>query len=520
VGAHRPVTAIDTLEAKGLVSVAAYRPELEYLFRHSLVQDAAYGSLLKQERRQLHRLVGEALEELYPEQRNELSGVLAMHFEQAGDAARAVDYLRKDGTYALDRAALREAFAAFDRAIALLPRDLDTPEVDEATQRLRIELEVLRARVGIAFRPLDEVAAELGRVIPAAERIGDLELLVQVHLYMTLALVEGRRPADDPLAQRSMERLRELGEALDDPSLAALPLAMVGMDKVFTGPVPEGVEALERAIPLMEKRSDFIGAAFSRGWLAMGYATLGEFDLAESAAQAALDEAADGDPIGQLDAQISLAMVRSVRGDLDEAGPLASICLERSEETGAAACGMVSSWILGDVYQRQQRFGEAHDALLAGLAMAPPGPGLGMWSSTLRAWLRVGDEHLGRASVGLDWDEELAAARARHDALGEAAILWKRAETDVARGDPGAALGDFEAAATITAAQGARPNHARIQRAWGEALRLAGRDAEGDDRLRTALAALETLGLAREAEEIRAELPTGGEAAVPAGPSG
>ena len=43
------------------------RPELEYLFRHALVQDAAYGSLLKQERRELHGQVGEALEELYPE---------------------------------------------------------------------------------------------------------------------------------------------------------------------------------------------------------------------------------------------------------------------------------------------------------------------------------------------------------------------------------------------------------------------------------------------------------------------
>ena len=57
---------LDTLESKGLIRLAAIDPELEYLFRHALVQDAAYESLLKQERRALHRQVGEALEQLYP----------------------------------------------------------------------------------------------------------------------------------------------------------------------------------------------------------------------------------------------------------------------------------------------------------------------------------------------------------------------------------------------------------------------------------------------------------------------
>lgn len=102
-------TQLDTLEAKGLVRPAVYRPELEYLFRHWLVQDAAYGSLLKQERRELHRQVGSALETLYPERRHELAGTLAMHFEQAADTGKALEYLVEAGHYALDRNALQEA---------------------------------------------------------------------------------------------------------------------------------------------------------------------------------------------------------------------------------------------------------------------------------------------------------------------------------------------------------------------------------------------------------------------------
>ena len=75
---------LDTLEARGLIRVATLQPELEYLFRHALLQDTAYGSLLKQERRALHQVVGQTLEELYPERAGELAAVLAMHFEQAG----------------------------------------------------------------------------------------------------------------------------------------------------------------------------------------------------------------------------------------------------------------------------------------------------------------------------------------------------------------------------------------------------------------------------------------------------
>ena len=83
-------TELDTLEARGLIRLATYLPELEYLFRHWLVQDAAYGSLLRQERKQLHGQVGQALESLYPERRGELASVLAMHFEEAGDTERAL----------------------------------------------------------------------------------------------------------------------------------------------------------------------------------------------------------------------------------------------------------------------------------------------------------------------------------------------------------------------------------------------------------------------------------------------
>jgi tetratricopeptide (TPR) repeat protein len=495
---------LDTLEARGLIQVAAFRPELEYLFRHWLVQDAAYGSLLKQERRQLHRLVGETLETLYPERRNEMAGILAMHFEQAGDADKAIEYLIEEGRYALARAALNEAFQAFDRASRLLP-DESIDATDETTRK-RVEVAILRAEAGMTFRPTDEQVADLEAVVASAERLADLELVARVHLFLVLARIEGGQAAHDPAVQGSLDRLTEIGTLLDDPSLAALPLAMVAMGKIFTGPIGEGVEALERAVPLMEKRRDFIGAAFSRGWLAMGYAWMGDFERAAEASRRASEEAAGGDLIAKLDAQLADAIVRSSQGDLDAAEPLATACVRQAEDTGAVACAVASSWVLGDVRQRQHRFADARTALELGLDLAA-GADPGMFGTTLRAWLYANPDRLADAEPGAEeWEALLSLARQRKSGLGEAGILWKRAQAAVARQRWDEADADFAASARLVEENGARPNLARVLRGWGEALREAGRTGEAEQKLHSALALFDEMGLAREAAEVRAEL--------------
>lgn len=498
------VAQLDTLEAKGLIELAASRPELEYLFRHWLVQDAAYESLLKQERRQLHRLVGEALEVLYPDRRSELAGVLAMHFEQAGDTDRALEYLATAGRFALERNAITEAYSAFDRAAKLLPPADDAEE--ERLLRRRIEIELGRYKAGWTFRPIDDVIGDIDAIIPAAERLGDLDLIAPLHLGLALARLQRGDPSSDPAVKRSLDRVAEIGETQHDPSLRALPLALIGLAQVFTGPIRDGVMALEQAVPLLEQRQDFIGAAFARGSLAIGYANLGEFDKAEVASRNATELAASGDVIAQLDAQIAQSWVRAARGQLDEAIPLAQACVARAEETGAAGCVVASSWVLGDVYHRQGRFDEASRALHRGQQIALV-VDRRVWRPTLQAWLGSTSAALGEvaASEG-DWEESLTTARSIGNRYGEAGILWKRAESSVRHGDPAAALADFAASSAILEGFGARPDLARVLRAWGEALRATGRAAEGDDALRRALALFEAMGIDAEAQAVRAAL--------------
>jgi tetratricopeptide (TPR) repeat protein len=493
---------LDTLEAKGLIRLAAYRPELEYLFRHWLVQDAAYGSLLKQERRELHRQVGDALELLYPERRAELAAVLAMHYEEAGETEKALEHLLAAGRYSLDRNAIQEAYSAFDRAATLLPPARE--DEDDTTRRRRIEIASGRTRAGWSFRPPQELIADLEGILPEAERLGDPQLIAPIHLSLAWARLALGESTTSPSLKHSLDRVNELGAQLDDPSLRALPLALVGTSQALMGPIRDGLRALEEAVPLLESRQDFIAAAFARGALAIGYGNLGEFDKAEQAARNAVELAANGDLIAQLDAAIAESMVRSARGQLDDAVPLAKACINRAEETGASACIIASSWVLGDAYQRQGRLAEARETLQRGMDLAVV-VDRKVWQPSLQAWLGSTVAALGDGSEG-DWEESLETARSIGNHMGEAGILWKRAEAKQRRGDPQAALADFEASARILETEGARPNLARVLRGWGEALAAVGRASEAKAALHRSLALFEELGIDGEAAAVRAAL--------------
>ena len=113
------VTSLTRLEASGLIRPANSEPELEYFFRHALVQDAAYSSLLKSDRRILHRSVGETLEQLYPDRCDELAPRLAAHFAEAGDLARAQHYFTRAGDEAARVYANAEAITHYTRALEL-----------------------------------------------------------------------------------------------------------------------------------------------------------------------------------------------------------------------------------------------------------------------------------------------------------------------------------------------------------------------------------------------------------------
>ena len=100
---------LGTLESAGLIRLAQLMPDLEYLFRHALVQDAAYASLLPQDQERLHLAVGQAVETLYEERLDEFAAMLARHFQQARQNERALRYYARAAETALASYANQEA---------------------------------------------------------------------------------------------------------------------------------------------------------------------------------------------------------------------------------------------------------------------------------------------------------------------------------------------------------------------------------------------------------------------------
>lgn len=108
-----------------LIAIKTQEPEQEYLFKHALVQEVAYGRVLKKQRKLLHLRVARAIEELYAEQIKDLYGILAYHYTKAEDWRRAQVYLLEGGNQSISLAADSECVAQYQEAMAALLRAFD-----------------------------------------------------------------------------------------------------------------------------------------------------------------------------------------------------------------------------------------------------------------------------------------------------------------------------------------------------------------------------------------------------------
>src|SRR5262249_38825127 len=107
-------------------------PQATYIFKHALIQDAAYASLLKSTRQLYHQRIAQVLEEQFVELVATQPELLAHHYTEAGLIAQAVDYWQKAGQSAVQRSAHMEAISHLRTGLALLQT---LPELPERTQR-------------------------------------------------------------------------------------------------------------------------------------------------------------------------------------------------------------------------------------------------------------------------------------------------------------------------------------------------------------------------------------------------
>ena len=149
-----------------------------YTFKHALVQEAAYQSLLRSKRQRLHARIGSALEEQFPETAETKPELLAHHWELAKVIAKAVGYRLRAGHRASARSAAPEAIAQLHKGLQLLEGIPPGPERDR--QELLLQLALFSVQVGVRGYAAPETGTALTRAGELCGSAGDRSLIFPV----------------------------------------------------------------------------------------------------------------------------------------------------------------------------------------------------------------------------------------------------------------------------------------------------------------------------------------------------
>jgi tetratricopeptide (TPR) repeat protein len=158
----RELKAIELIYEKSLF------PELAYMFKHALTHEVAYHSLLMQRRKDLHRMIGLAIEDLYANRLAEQYEVLGHHFFRAEEWAKALDYLLKAADKATKAFAIREAVPLYDQALESAQKLSDAVDI-------KTFMSVHRAKADLYFvlSEFEQSRVEWERLLVLARRAGD-----------------------------------------------------------------------------------------------------------------------------------------------------------------------------------------------------------------------------------------------------------------------------------------------------------------------------------------------------------
>jgi class 3 adenylate cyclase/predicted ATPase len=237
--------ALHRLVQAKLVFPRGQPPEATYLFKHALVQDAAYGSLLKSTRQQVHQRIAQALETRFPALVETQPELVAQHYTAAGCTEQAVIYWQRAGEHASDRSAHLEAISHCTIGIELLKTLPETPEHTQHALTLYIALGAALLMTKGPGAPEVEHAYTQARTL--CQQVGETPELAPVLLGLWRFY----------LARPRLHTTREIGETLlrlaqqaHDPALSVIAHYTLGATWMWLGALPAARQHLEAGIAL------------------------------------------------------------------------------------------------------------------------------------------------------------------------------------------------------------------------------------------------------------------------------
>jgi class 3 adenylate cyclase/predicted ATPase len=363
--------ALDRLLDAELLYVRGLPPDATYLFKHALVQETAYGSLLKSRRRELHRVVARMLEEQFTQLADTRPELLGHHYTGAGDSAAAVVAWQRAGEEALRGSAHAEAAAHFGRGLEALGSLPETPE------RVQHEL-LLQIRRGQALQASSgygsaAVAATFARARELGSQLADSPEFLFVLLGLWTSTL-GQAELDG--AQELAGQLLALAERDHSPATQQWAHLAVGITYHLCGQKALGHEHLQRVL-LHYRETDNTFAPQDPAVTALGFAALNrwEFGFADTA-RACIDEAATlatklqkaFEHVWVLNFSITLdVLLRDPQSVVEDTEQILALSARDSFPMFAAAAQIYRGWALAELGQVEEGIAQLRQGIAAQL---------------------------------------------------------------------------------------------------------------------------------------------------------
>jgi class 3 adenylate cyclase/predicted ATPase len=325
------------LERAELVLRRGVPPHSSYVFKHALIQETAYQSLLRSTRVEYHGRIARLLEERFPEIVAGVPELIAHHFEQAGLFDRAITYCHRAGERAMDRSAEAEAIQHLTRGIELSQELPETVERNERELVLQVALGVYSmANKGVSHPEVERV---FSRVRDLCRTLGD-QTEVSNALFGLSVFHQARGELD--IAFRLGERLLARARAGRDVSTFVSAHLSLGIPLFWWSDPSRALECFEQAIALYdpaEHRSLAYVYGQDPGVSARAYAALalwqvGFPDRALTTAHEAIEIARDD--LSLVFAQCFAAILHWLRRERDQVATLAAEVVSMSEQENFA----------------------------------------------------------------------------------------------------------------------------------------------------------------------------------------
>lgn len=316
------------------------QPQARYIFKHALIQDALYQSLLKSKRRQHHEKIAQVLEEKFVDIVETQPELLAHHYTEAGLIAQAIPYWQKAGEKARQRSANTEAIGHLTRGLDLIKTLPETPE--QIQQEMIVQTTIAPAFMATRGYASSEVERAVLRAWELCQKLGETpQLFPVIHALWRFYLV---RP-DLKTARERAEECLKIAQKVKDPELLLEAHMALGAAYLWLGDMVSAREHHEQGIsiydPLKHAAHTFIygqdPGVFCLSYYAWALWFSGYADKALQTAQQALNIAQGLSPPYSLGFALrSIAVVNQFRLDTQATLKWADTLMKLSNDQGFA----------------------------------------------------------------------------------------------------------------------------------------------------------------------------------------